>query len=162
MNFSQILIAVLFTALVYFINELHREKEKSRELFKRFHPNMSNKEIGKIVSELITAQEALKYVKDTNKKLKLMQSEVNSAKEQFDAYLIDLEGRIRKTLKMYYDSVHSFNKVLLDVYDETQDIGGVNAILESKRDEIAAIYAELDKLKTIWPEFYGEEDEDEA
>lgn len=110
------------------------------------------------------AKNALKYVKDTEKKLEDMRNEVNRVKGTFDDYLLKLEERIRKTINMYYDSVHKYNDVVIGIYGVAHDSGESKTLskIENVRDDIQAIYEQMDELKTLWPEFYEENENEET
>lgn len=110
------------------------------------------------------AKNALKYVKDTEKKLEDMRNEVNRVKGTFDDYLLKLEERIRKTINMYYDSVHKYNDVVIGIYGVAHDSGESKTLskIENVRDDIQAIYDQMDELKTLWPEFYEENENEET
>ena len=110
------------------------------------------------------AKNALKYVKDTEKKLEDMRNEVNRVKGTFDDYLLKLEERIRKTINMYYDSVHKYNDVVIGIYGVAHDSGESKTLskIENVRDDIQEIYDQMDELKTLWPEFYEENENEET
>lgn len=115
-------------------------------------------------AKISTVEDAYKHVKETDKQLKEMHSEVESIKEEFNDYLLELEKRIRKTISMYYDSVHKYNDVILDIYGVAHDAKENKTLnkIEDCRKEVEAIYNELDGLKILWPEFYEGEDNEET
>ena len=115
-------------------------------------------------AKISTVEDAYKHVKETGKQLKEMHSEVESIKEEFNDYLLELEKRIRKTISMYYDSVHKYNDVILGIYGVAHDSGESKTLskIENVRDDIQEIYDQMDELKTLWPEFYEGEDNEET
>ena len=113
-------------------------------------------------AKISTVEDAYKHVKETGKQLKEMHSEVESIKEEFNDYLLELEKRIRKTISMYYDSIHKYNDVILGIYKVAEDNHEDNVLVEidHNRDNVEEIFNQLDGLKILWPEFYeGEDDE---
>lgn len=114
--------------------------------------------------KISNVEDAYKHVEETGKQLREMHNEVESIKEDFSNYLSELEKRIRTTISMYYDSMHKYNEVILSIYGVAHDAEESKTLnkIENCREEVEAIYNELDDLKVLWPEFYEGEDDEET